>query len=595
MTTILNNIQDLFRGIGRFINFRRPTKNQYLSIGTVVAGNAEKYPDRIMVVTKQEKVTWSEFNARANQYAHFFKARGVAAEMRVSLLMENDVEMLAVMVAMFKLGAVPGLINTSLKGEPLKHCINIVKSEKVFFGSETATVVRDIEVELASIEFIYLDTNHSAKPEETRSTISPNLKAQPSHNLEETARIPITSPAYYIFTSGTTGLPKAAIVTHYHWYLASSSFSGLLLGLTPKDRTYVCLPLFHTAAILIGFGASCVAGSSFYLSRKFSASRFWEEVSQSESNIFLYIGELCRYLLNAPATPDDIKNPLTTCVGNGLRPELWGTFKERFNIKKVAEYYGSTEGNLAFMNVFNRDCTFGIGLGSYKVIRYDEDIGEIERDNRGFGIPCKMGETGLLINEINKKSPFNGYTDKKATKSKILRGVLKRDDCYFNTGDLIRQVNVGFAFKFRHFQFVDRVGDTFRWKGENVSTGEVSELVNGIAGVQSSCVYGVQIPATDGRAGMAAVVVDKKSFSIDKFSEAIVSLLPSYSQPIFIRLIPSLEITGTFKIKKSILQNDSYNIEGVLDPIFVRKPKSYVYEPLDSDFYQTILNGNAGF
>jgi citronellyl-CoA synthetase len=602
----LTHTLDLFRGVGRLSTFRLVSKDKNLSMGAFVAQNAQRTPNKVMIVTEDKEVTWGEFNQRANQYAHYFKSLGVVAGDTVSLLMENEPEMLAALVGVCKLGAVAALININLRGRALKHCIDTVSSKLIVFGPACVDAVSEVCTSAIHEDARYWTTNNLINIDtiatsalhstlDWAASVMAELNAQPQNNPQETNRIAFTSPAYYIFTSGTTGLPKAAVVTHYHWYRASYSFDRLLLGLKPDDRIYVCLPLFHTAAMLIGFGASTTAGSSFYLAKRFSASRFWSEVCNSNSNIFLYIGELCRYLLNAPVQESDGINPLTTCIGNGLGPDLWQEFKQRFLINKVAEYYGSTEGNLAFMNILNRDYTFGMGLGRFKVVQYDEDAGELVKDSRGYCIPVKTGETGLLINKITEKSPFNGYTDKTATESKILQNVIQDGDSYFNTGDLIRRADVGFTFGIGHYQFVDRVGDTFRWKGENVSATEVSEVINNIQGVVLSSVYGVQIPNADGRAGMVALVVDKEKFCRINFSKVIANALPKYAQPIFVRIMTSLETTDTYKIKKMNLKNEAYNIGMINDDVWVKKPSADEYALLNSGFYQEIENGKSGY
>lgn len=599
MTKKLTTAFDLIKGLARLSRFRRPKQGQYLTIGIFVERNADRCADSIMIATDNGAFTWDQFNKRANQYAHYFRSQGVKAGQTLALLIENEPEMLAAFVGICKLGAIAGLVNTSLRKEQLMHCINTLDCNRVVFGQNCIDAVSQVRDGLEDIDFFYIPNGNYSPPIETLSgwavAMSAALSEQPLDNLEETQKIKCNAPAYYIFTSGTTGLPKAAVVSHWQWHLASLSFATVLLGLKPSDRIYVCLPLFHTAAMLIGFGASVMAGSSFYLSKKFSASRFWDEVRTSQSNIFLYIGELCRYLLNAPIDMSDRDNPLTTCIGNGLRPEIWDQFKSRFGIDKVAEYYGSTEGNLAFMNIFNRDCSIGIGLGSFKVVKYDTDAGELVRDDKGFCLPADLGEAGLLITAISKKAPFKGYTDAAATNAKILHGIFKKGDKYYNTGDLIRRVDAGFTMGLAHYQFVDRIGDTFRWKGENISTGEVSGVLNAIPGVKISCVFGVAIANAEGRAGMAALVIDEDDFSMARFFQAVsLSLSPS-AQPVFLRIMGSLETTDTHKIKKAELQKEAYHIDVVKDSLFVRLPSSAEYIALNSALYQDILSGKAGF
>lgn len=596
--TNINNVMDLFKGLKRLMTFSVKDVNQNLSMGSFVSKNAQLHPDKIMIATQNKNITYGEFNQRANQYAHFLKSQGVKQGDTVALLIENEAEMLATLVGICKLGAIAGLININLKGSSLIHCIKTLKSTKVVFSGMCIDSINDIKDTLSDYQLMYIAPSTSEKNENLLDWITPVLKlvnAQEKNDLQQTLLIPFTAPAYYVFTSGTTGLPKAAVITHFKWYRASLGVSKLLMGLKPSDRTYVCLPMFHISAMFFGFGAATMTGSSFYLAKKFSVNGFWKEVRDSKSNIFLYIGELCRYLLNAPEQADDKHNPLVACVGNGLRPEIWHEFKERFGIKKVGEYYGSTEGNAVFMNVFNKDTTFGMGLGNIKVLKYNEDTAELVRDKQGFCIPVNKGETGLLVSEISDKTPFNGYTDKAATQSKILGGVMKKGDNYFNTGDLIRSVKAGFTFGISQYQFVDRLGDTFRWKGENVSTNEVADIINEIDGVMLSSVYGVQIPNTDGRAGMVSLVVEENTFCWNHFSKSIAEALPSYARPIFVRILQKLETTDTHKIKKTGLQNEGFNIDVVQDRIWIKAPHASEYIELNADTHRLIISGNSGF
>ena len=595
MLKAITTASDTIKGLIGLSKFRRPQQDQLSSIGLFIENNAAAFPERVMLCTKNEELSWGAFNKRANQYAHALKADGVVLGESVAVLMENETEMLAAFVGICKLGAVAGLINTSLQKDQLVHCINTVGGTKTLFGSVSEGALSDVLVELESRDLGFIKCAETDLCPEWALSFTGSINAQPTENLPETIKIPSSAPAYYIFTSGTTGLPKAAIVTHWHWQLASSSFATILLRLKAKDRIYVCLPLFHTAAILIGFGATVFAGSSLYLAQKFSASNFWADVKLSKSTVFLYIGELCRYLLNSPVTEEEKNNLLSMCVGNGLRPEIWDAFKERFGINKVAEYYGSTEGNLAFMNIFNRNNTFGFALGKYRVAKYDVENGELVRTKTGFCTEVEENESGLLLPIISQKSPFKGYTDKSSTSEKILRNIFEDGDQFFNTGDIIKRVDVGPALGFKHFQFIDRIGDTFRWKGENVATGEVMELLNTIHGVESSCVYGVKVPHADGKAGMAALVINKDHFSLETFTETIVKNLTPPARPVFIRLLTAFDMTDTHKFKKNELQKEAFEVGLIADPIFVFDSIECCFLPLDFEAYRNVQSKKIRF
>ncbi len=396
---------------------------------------------------------------------------------------------------------------------------------------------------------------------------------------------------------GTTGLPKAAVVSHRRYLMSAITSSKALLKCDENDRIYICLPLYHGTGLMIGFGPALASGASMVIRRKFSASRLWDEVREHQATCLIYIGELCRYLLNQPVRPDDADNPLRSIAGNGLRPDIWLEFKERFGIKRIAEFYGASEGNVAFANLLNKQQTIGTTTQKIALVRYDVDEDEIIRDENGHCIEATKGEPGLLLAQINDKQIFEGYTNAEATESKIVRDVRDPGDSWFNSGDLIRRIDVGFSFGLPHFQFVDRVGDTFRWKSENVSTNEVGEVVNRHRQVHFCNVYGVEVPRADGRAGMAALVLDEGNEALDvsDFSSFIARVLPAYARPVFLRIQRDIDVTGTFKMVKGELRKQGYDPELVADPLYVMKPRTSVYEPLDAGYYATIRAGDAGF
>jgi citronellyl-CoA synthetase len=334
-----------------------------------------------------------------------------------------------------------------------------------------------------------------------------------------------------------------------------------------------------------------------FIRRKFSASNFLPEVREHQTNCLVYIGELCRYLTNTPARPDDHKNPLTKAVGNGMRPDIWPQFKQRFGLKRISEFYGASEGNVAFANLLNKDCTIGMTASRVALVKYDIHEDEIIKDANGHCIEVATGEPGLLLGHINEQAVFEGYTDKEATEKKIIRNVFEDGDAWFNSGDLIREVEVGYALGYPHYQFVDRVGDTFRWKSENVSTNEVGEIINGFEQVEFCNVYGVEIPGADGRAGMAAIhLVDGvDELDLDAFSAFVNENLPAYARPVFVRVQQEIGVTGTFKMVKGDLREQGYDLSKVSDPIYVMKPKEDRYQPLDKDFAATLAEGRGGY
>ncbi len=374
--------------------------------------------------------------------------------------------------------------------------------------------------------------------------------------------------AFYIYTSGTTGLPKASNFTHLRMLFMMHGFSG---GLNAKaaDRMYNVLPLYHSAGGVCAIGPALLTGGSVILKRKLSVSEFWDDVHRYEATIFQYIGELCRYLLNAPPTKYERDHKIRAITGNGLRPEIWKTFQQRFAIPKIIEFYGATEGNVSMLNY---DGTVGaVGrIPSYmrrtittRIVRFDIEHEVPVRGPDGFCIECADNEVGETIGKITNEpgKTFDGYTKAADTQKKILHDVFEKGDAWFRTGDLMRRDAQGY------FYFVDRIGDTFRWKGENIATSEVSEALSVIPGIKEANVYGVAVPGMDGRAGMAALVTGT-GFDIAKLADALSGNLPSYARPVFIRLLPELEITGTFKQRKVELVKDGFDPAAIADPLY---------------------------
>ena len=568
--------------------------------GARVEANALKFGQRSAIVFEGQEVNWSEFNALANRYAHYLKSQGVQRGDTVSVIMENRIEFLALLVGVNKIGVTAGLINTNLTGKPLVHCITVTHSKKCIFGSEVSGALNEVKDELGLTE----GEDYFEMPDgglDTTTNWAKNLAegaaAASPENPEETSLITLGEVALYIFTSGTTGLPKAAVLSNRR-YLTSADMAAMAgFKCTEQDRMYICLPLYHGTGLMVGAGAAMVSGASMFIRRKFSASNFLSEVREHGCTLLVYIGELCRYLSNTEAQAGDDKNPLRSMMGNGMRPDVWLGFKKRFGISRVAEFYGASEGNVAFANLMNRDCTVGMTSAEVALVEYDVDNDEIVRDAAGRCVPVKAGEPGLLLGKITEDTVFEGYTDPEATEKKIVRSALETDDAWFNSGDLMRTVDVGFTLGYPHYQFVDRVGDTFRWKSENVSTNEVGEIINGFGQIKFCNVYGVEIPGTDGRAGMAAVTLQDgvAELDVDAFSTFLRSELPAYAVPLFVRIQPDIDVTGTFKMVKGDLRKQAYDIRSFDDTVYALLPGSDRYAAFDLAMLEKIEAREAGF
>ncbi|MDA7852272.1 long-chain-acyl-CoA synthetase [Porticoccaceae bacterium] len=597
-------IKEFFRVTKEFLKLMpvlavKPTSNEdTVSMATVLEGTVAKYADRSMIIFEGRELTWGEFNALTNQFAHALMARGVKRGDCVSVMMENRIEMLACTFALQKIGAISSLINFALSGAQLAHCVNISDSCKCLVGEEIYASLDAVRPQLSlnDEDILWVADQRSNPVPQNAEDIVSTLDQYPNTNLADTNSILAGSTAMYIFTSGTTGMPKAAKIPHRRWMAAAHAFGLAGCQAKPGDRFYLCLPLFHGTGLMCGIGSSFYTGASIFLRRRFSASEFWSDVQTYQTTNFIYVGELCRYLLAQPPRPEELNNPLTRVFGNGLRPDIWDEFKQRFGIERVCEFYGSSEGNVSFFNALNKDRTMGLTPATVMLVKYDVDADEMVRDKQGNLLQVAKGETGLLLGEIDDKFKFDGYTNDDATESKILRDVVKPGDAWFNTGDLIREVYVGFALGKAHYQFVDRVGDTFRWRSENVSTNEVGEILNGCDQIEMANVYGVDVPATEGKAGMVSVMLKPgQVFDVDAFSSFVNANLTHFSQPVFVRVQPEAATTGTFKLLKGDLRKQAFHIDQVTDDLYVLPPRGKQYQKLERDLYESIMDGSAGY
>lgn len=560
----------------------------------------ERFGDRPALIFEGVTVTWNDVNERSNRYTNALKDLGISRGDTVSVVMENRIEFICLLAALHKIGAVASLINTNLTGNALVHCLGITRSGICVFGEERLSAIDDVRVTASDSgveRFLFVaDMGQSTRPDwaDDLDVLSQGLS---SANPPDTGDTTIAETALNIFTSGTTGLPKAAVVSHRR--LLASAQGSYLGGLqcTEKDCIYLCLPLYHGTGLFLGVGAALSTGACLFIRRKFSGSKFLQEAREYNTTCFVYIGELCRYLLNTPEAADDHRNPVTRVMGNGLRPDVWHQFKRRFGIQRVAEFYGSSEGNVAFVNLLNRDCTVGTTTLPIELVRYDVEEDEVVRGPDDRLIRVDPGEPGLLLAKITEDTRFEGYTSDAETEKKIIRNAFEDGDAWFNSGDLMRSVDVGFSLGLIHYQFVDRVGDTYRWKSENVSTNEVGEVINGHHQVHLCNVYGVDVPGAEGKAGMAAVVLadGERDLDLESFSAYINAQLPTYARPVFLRIQKEIDTTGTFKMVKGQLRKEAYDTDVVQDALYVLKPGHEAYTPLDASFAAELRAGRGGY
>lgn len=579
------------------------TRKQVLNVGTenreswgsMLEENAQKFPDNPAIKSEEANLTYQEYNEAVNHCANFFISEGMKKGDVAYVLLENRPELLIVYSAIAKIGAINSMINTNLRQDSLKHCLALHPAKIYIVGEEIVEAFEEIKADLGlrSNQLLYFiaDKDQMSAPDGYIDFKEATGHA-PVSNPPTTAKVKTGDTIAYVFTSGTTGgMPKAAIITHGR-LVRSMYFNGkIVLNMKPQDTMYVPLPFFHTNALALSWPTVFANGSAVAIRRKFSVSNFWSDVRKYNATAWCYIGELCRYLMNQPPRSDDHDNPLSKIIGNGLRPDIWRDFKNRFGISKVYEIYGAAESNLYFVNLLNLDCTVGSCSLPYAIVKYDVEEDTAIRDKNGFLQRVNLGQTGLLLGEISDANPFVGYTSKEATESKILRNVFRAGDEWFNTGDLIRDIGYG------HIQFVDRTGDTFRWKGENVSTTEVEEVANTLPQISLSTVYGVKMPGGDGRAGMLSIIPEGNLEDLDltKLCEHFQRTLPAYAVPKFVRIQKDFDFTATHKITKVNLKKEGFDPGRVSDPLYVLLPDESEYRPLTLKLYTEIMDGKYMF
>ena len=554
---------------------------------------AARRADHPAIVFEGRTVTYGELDATANRIAHWAKGEGLGRERCAALFMENRPEFIATWLGLIKAGAHVALINTNLTGAPLVHALTVAKPDLVVVGTELEA---SYETARESIPRELAVWTLGGGDEQGRlgSALERAPHARPPRAWREGSKT--GDKLFYIYTSGTTGNPKAANFSHLRFLSVGSAYTEIA-GIQPHDRVYCALPLYHTAGGVIAVSMAMLNGATLVLRRKFSASEFWSDCRSHDVTVFQYIGELCRYLLNRPESSDDRAHRVRCAVGNGLRPDIWGRFQERFGIRDIREFYGATEGNFALVNLDNRIGAVGRVPPLLKskfpveLIRFDVETETHLRGPDGRCIVCAPGEPGEAIGRISTdpKQPlgqFEGYTDEGASNKKILRDVFEKGDAWYRTGDLLSRDREGYYY------FVDRIGDTFRWKGENVATSEVAEVLSVCPGVLEANVYGVKLPGADGRAGMAAVVA-AATLSLDDLYAHVSRQLAAYARPLFLRVRPEIETTGTFKHRKVDLVNEGFDPSRIRDPLYFRDDARGRFVPLDQRLYEEIVAGRA--
>lgn len=551
------------------------------------------HSDKLALTSGLESFTFGQLREQSNRYARWAIEQNLQKGDAVCLMMENRPEYIAIWLGLNRVGVVVALLNTNLTHESLARCVAISKARfiilsNVFLAVGTAAL-KNSHLVLKIFAHGEGENGHLQRVDLELSRLS----GEPLAGQEKRA-LTLSDPALYIYTSGTTGYPKAAVVTHRRILNWSLWFCGLM-DASQRDRMYNCLPLYHSVGGVVAVWAVLLAGGSVVIRERFSASSFWTDIVAYDCTLFQYIGELCRYLVHAPFCPEERRHHLRLCVGNGLRPDVWQAFEQRFSMPRILEFYAATESTFSLYNVEGEPGAIGrippfIGQHlSVKVVKFDFDREEPLRCEGGFCRECEPDEIGEAVAKIESRVHdgslnFEGYLDRSASEKKILRDVFAPGDAWMRSGDLMQKDRRGFYY------FIDRVGESFRWKGENVATSEVAEVISSFPGIADVAVYGVEIKGYDGRAGMAAVAIDDR-FDLAFFKRHLAERLPEYAQPVFLRVCKALHVTETFKHKKAFLAAQGFDPGKTDESIFFAEPPRREYVRLNEAIHRRILDG----
>uniref|UniRef100_A0A3Q3GIK5 Very long-chain fatty acid transport protein n=1 Tax=Labrus bergylta TaxID=56723 RepID=A0A3Q3GIK5_9LABR len=528
------------------------------NIPSIFAQTVKLHPNKPALIYEAtgEMWTFTQLDEQSNAVAHWARSQGWVSGDVVALFMESRPLQVALWLGLSKVGVEAALINFNLRHDSLLHCVGVSGSRAIVFGAELAD---DVKWRVCDWSSLFSSADR----------------------------------LFYIYTSGTTGLPKAAIVVHSRYYRIAA-FGFFAFGMRKNDIIYDCLPLYHSAGGIMGVGQCLIHGLTVVVKKKFSASRFWEDCIKHNCTVVQYIGEICRYLLSQPVRPSEKGHKVRLAVGNGLRPSVWEAFTERFGVKQIGEFYGATECNCSIANMDGKVGACGFNsrilpnVYPIRLVRVDEDSMELVRDSRGLCMPCRPGEPGLLVGRINQEDPlrrFDGYANQDATRKKIANNVFKKNDSAYISGDVLVMDDLGYMY------FRDRGGDTFRWRGENVSTTEVEGVLSGLLDQTDVAVYGVAVPGVEGKAGMASIADTTGNFDFDGFLQSVQRALPPYARPVFLRISPHVDTTGTFKIQKTRLQREGYDPRLTTDQIYFLNNRAARYEVVDEELYSALAEG----
>ncbi len=583
------------RGAVRALRLTRPIgrdpKRLFMDLVDEVAS---RFGDKPALVSDRESLSYRALVERSCRYARWALGQGLAKGDVIALAMPNRPEYLAIWLGIIRAGGTVALLNINLTGAALAHCLNVIGPRFVIAQASLAGAIVAAEPYLKAKPNLWLNGDDADRLGLPRIDLAiEQLDGRPL-SADERPALTIEDKALFIYTSGTTGMPKAANINHFRLMLASLAFAGVM-DTTADDRMYDCLPMYHTSGGICATGAMLAVGGTVFIRERFSASEFWDDVVRHRCTAVMYIGELCRYLINSPPQPNERAHRLRIACGNGLQPDIWQHFKSRFAIPTILEFYAATESNVTLFNFDGRPGSIGRIPWFLKrsfpiaLVRFDVAAGRPYRNQSGFcenALPDEVGEAiGRIFNDPSEPSSrFEGYANPAENESKILRDAFEKGDVWFRSGDLMRRDADGY------FCFVDRVGDTFRWKGENVSTTEVATTLCSFPGIREATVYGVAVPYREGRAGMAAIVSDS-GLDLSALRAHLAKQLPDYARPLFLRVVAEVEITSTFKQRKLDMAKEGFNPMRIHETLYVDDPQRRTFVPLTGDIYESIVTG----
>ncbi|KAG8001272.1 Very long-chain acyl-CoA synthetase [Nibea albiflora] len=554
-------------------------KKPFYSVVDCFLDKVARQPHKKFIVFEESSYTYSQADKESNKVANALSQHANLKEGdTVALFLGNQPLFVWFWLALAKLGCTTALLNYNIRSKSLLHCFSCCEAKTLVVGADLRGAVEEVLPTLTQqgVRVFVLSDHCDVDGIESLSDKIQKASDQPLSPQLRANR-----------------LPKAAIINQERLWMAT--FLQSIAGVRSDDIIYIYLPLYHTAGFMMGLTGAIEKGITVVLRQKFSVSQFWNDCRKHNVTVIQYIGEIMRYLCNAPKRDNDRDHKVRLALGNGIRADTWADFLQRFGDIRICECYGATEGNVGFVNYVGKVGAIGkehflhkLGY-SYALIRYDTEKEEPVKDSRGFCIKVPRGErTGLLVSKIGERTPFTGYArNTQQTEKKKLRDVFVKGDLYFNSGDLLKIDNEGFVF------FQDRIGDTFRWKGENVATTEVADHLLMVDFIEEANVYGVKVPGHEGRIGMAALTLkEKMEFDGKACHQHVKNYLPSYARPRFIRIQDALVVTGTFKQMKVKLAEEGFNPAIIKDPLFyLEDSKGYV--PMTQEIFNSIAEGKV--